>query len=44
MAYIFVIAFALVIIGLRIVNQYEKGIILTLGKFSSVERAPANML
>jgi regulator of protease activity HflC (stomatin/prohibitin superfamily) len=39
MAYIFVIAFALVIIGLRIVNQYEKGIILTLGKFSSVREA-----
>lgn len=31
-----IIAFFFIIIGLRVVNQYEQGIVLTLGKFSSM--------
>jgi regulator of protease activity HflC (stomatin/prohibitin superfamily) len=36
MTVIFAITFFFIIIGLRVVNQYEQGIVLTLGKFTSV--------
>ena len=38
MGYIITILVIIAILGIRIVNQYERGIILTLGKFSTVKQ------
>jgi len=35
LSFIFILAFVIVVIGLRIVDQYERGVILTLGKYTS---------
>jgi regulator of protease activity HflC (stomatin/prohibitin superfamily) len=44
MGFVYVIIGIIVILGIRIVNQYERGIVLTLGKFSTVRQPGLNFI
>lgn len=42
--FVFIIAIALLIASIKVVNQYERGVVLTLGKFTSVATPGLNLL
>ena len=44
MEFLYVVVIIIAILGIRIVNQYERGIVLTLGKFSGVRQPGLNFI